>query len=69
MNLSPGDTIQIILTVGGVPYAKTYSPKTVIDFGEVLFIGRIAERMTRELVRDIDLYANETESANEETVR
>jgi hypothetical protein len=58
MKLSPGDTIQVILTVGGVPYAKTH----VLDVCEP--ISRLESSfkiraMFARLCDDIDLYADE----------
>lgn len=57
MNLSPGDTIQIILTVGGVPYAKTMmTNKSHSQFSARTWIDAVGA----DLLNDIDLYADES---------
>lgn len=60
MKLSPGDQIQIILTVGGVPYAKTGN---MGDDCEIP-IYRAASLMG-SLLTDIDLYGDEHEEEND----
>lgn len=54
MTLSPGDTIQIILTLKGVPYAKTRT----LDGEPPIY--RAASLMC-ELLLDIAMYADEHE--------
>jgi hypothetical protein len=54
MKLSPGDHIQIILTVGGVPYATTKVIST-----QSMPVS-LAAAMMRKLITDIDLYADES---------
>ncbi len=60
MKLSPGDQIQIILTVGGVPYAKTKVIST-----QSMPVS-LAAAMMRKLLTDIDLYGDEHEESRQE---
>ena len=62
MKLSPGDTIQIILTVGGVPYAKTRVVEQRKHHSWLpLSPYEILEDMMNELYGDIDQYGDEHE--------
>ena len=67
MKLSPGDQIQVFLTVGGVPYVKTWVWKHVYDASfedDVLSVGQMSKSLTMELIRDIHLYGDEEERPN-----
>ena len=55
MTLSPGDTIQLIVTLRGVPYAKTLSASKFSVGG----LDEAALAAARLLSEDIDLYADE----------
>jgi hypothetical protein len=56
MKLSKGDTVQLIVTVGGVPYAKTWTLKSAQD---IVTFPMLTRRMGLELFNDIENYANE----------
>jgi hypothetical protein len=55
MKLSPGDTIQLIVTLGGVPYAKTMSASKFIAGG----LDEAVLAAARLLSEDVDRYADE----------
>ena len=56
MKISPGDTLQIFLTVDGVPYAKTH---VFTEELHKLVLGRRIDALGQELLYDIDRYADE----------
>ncbi len=78
MKLSPGDQIQILLTVGGVPYAKTkvidaeymskqlYENVTDGQFEKDFRAATAASRMMFDIINDIDLYGDEHEESRQE---
>ena len=55
MILSKGDTIQLIVTLRGVPYAKTLSASKFACGG----LDEAVLAAARLLAEDIDLYADE----------
>ena len=55
MKLSPGDTVQLIVTVGGVPYAKTLHVNK-FNIGSLDEASLIAARLLSE---DFAKYADE----------
>jgi len=57
MKLSPGDTVQLIVTVGGVAYAKTLTTSlSRVEFGYLDDAVLIASRL---LTEDVEKYADE----------
>ena len=62
MKLSPGDQIQILLTVGGVPYAKTKDIGDLYDWE----IPSEAQGMMIDLMDDIIDYGDEHEESRQE---
>jgi len=69
MKLQPGDKLQIVLTVGGVPYAKTWrfkheyalSPDYALYAEDLEGLCLLSRKMTKELVRDIHFFGDEHE--------
>lgn len=56
MQLSPGDTIQILLTTGGTTYAKTSKIDEALTLHGLM---GLSANMAYYLFEDIDLYADE----------
>ena len=55
MKLSPGDTVQLIVTVGGVPYAKTLES----SIAGVNYLDDAVLIASRLLTEDVEKYADE----------
>jgi len=64
MKTQPGDQLQIVLTVGGVPYAKTRwlkSEYSLEDENDRISLITLMSKMQTELMRDIIYFGDEHE--------
>ena len=62
MKVEPGDKLEIVLRVGGVPYAKTTAIGTDLDTSrsmEFYSLCQQAYSLTAELIQDIETFGDE----------